>query len=73
MFQTFMAVLYKFIFIIFRCILNDLTHDVSLILRGGLTFREELGDFNDRISFTYYISDGNKYLLLLNQLKMCLF
>lgn len=73
MFESFMAVLYKFIFIIFCCILNDLTHDVSLNLRRGLTFREELGDFNDRISFTYYMSYGNKYLLLLNQLKMCLF
>ena len=36
--------------------------------RGG-----ELEGFTDKISFTYCKLYGNKYVTLLNQLKMCLF
>ena len=41
--------------------------------RGDVTFRGELDDFTDKISFTYCKLYGNKNLTFLNQLKMCLF
>ena len=44
-----------------------------MYFRGNLTFRGNLDDFIDTISFTYYKLYDNKYLSLLNQLKMCLF
>ena len=44
-----------------------------MYFRGNLTFRGNLDDFIDTISFTYYKLYDNKYLSLLNQLKMCSF
>ena len=48
---------------------HDNNNQVNLLFATS----SELDDFTDKISFTFYRLYGNKYLTLLNQLKMCLF